>query len=193
MSYSKQTWINNVSSINETKMNHIEEGIYNNSILVEKANEDISIFQHVIGIEKYDNTATYSVDDYCIYNNVLYRCLTAISVPEDFDSSKWLLQYNLVERIEYLGNKIKTASFNISVTPSITRGSVGYGEINLNISSLSASKILGISFHNSSNFMLWGTTTDISINPSSLNIYGYRLAGPYSEFPISAQIQIIYE
>ena len=35
MSYEKQTWTNNVSSIDETKMNHIEDGIYDNSIDLE--------------------------------------------------------------------------------------------------------------------------------------------------------------
>ena len=35
MSYSKQTWTNNVSSIDEDKMNHIEDGIEENSIEIE--------------------------------------------------------------------------------------------------------------------------------------------------------------
>lgn len=40
--------------------------------------------------EEYDpEKGTYAVDDYCIYENVLYKCLTAISEPEDFDSTKW--------------------------------------------------------------------------------------------------------
>ena len=37
----------------------------------------------------YDNTATYAVGDYCIYNNVLYRCKTAITTAESFDAAKW--------------------------------------------------------------------------------------------------------
>lgn len=32
MSYSKQTWINNESVANESRMNHIEDGIYQNSV-----------------------------------------------------------------------------------------------------------------------------------------------------------------
>ena len=32
MSYEKQTWTNNVSTVDETKMNHIEGGIYGNSV-----------------------------------------------------------------------------------------------------------------------------------------------------------------
>lgn len=41
----------------------------------------------------YDDTSTYSVGDYSIYDDgngaVLYKCNTAISTPEDFDDSKW--------------------------------------------------------------------------------------------------------
>lgn len=39
--------------------------------------------------DAYDNTATYAVGDYCIYNDTLYRCTTAISTPEDFNPAHW--------------------------------------------------------------------------------------------------------
>ena len=39
--------------------------------------------------DQYDATATYTVDDYCIYNGNMYKCNTAISTPEAFDSNKW--------------------------------------------------------------------------------------------------------
>ncbi len=35
MSYEKQEWTNNISTVDETKMNHIEDGIYDNSIDIE--------------------------------------------------------------------------------------------------------------------------------------------------------------
>ena len=38
---------------------------------------------------EYDNTATYDVGDYATYNGVLYVCNTAITVAENFDSTKW--------------------------------------------------------------------------------------------------------
>lgn len=37
----------------------------------------------------YDSTATYAVGDYCIYNNELYRCTTAITTAEAWNSSHW--------------------------------------------------------------------------------------------------------
>ena len=37
----------------------------------------------------YSNQATYAVGDFVIYQTVLYKCTTAVSVPEDFDPTKW--------------------------------------------------------------------------------------------------------
>lgn len=39
--------------------------------------------------EQYDNTQTYSIGDYCINDNQLYKCIVDVSTPEDFDQSKW--------------------------------------------------------------------------------------------------------
>ena len=39
--------------------------------------------------DAYDDTATYAVGDLCIYENVLYRCVTAVTAAEAFDSAKW--------------------------------------------------------------------------------------------------------
>lgn len=41
------------------------------------------------GLSPYYNSQTYSVGDYVYYSNNIYVCNTAISTPEDFDSSKW--------------------------------------------------------------------------------------------------------
>lgn len=37
----------------------------------------------------YDATSTYNVGDFVIYNNILYRCITNIAVPESFDGAHW--------------------------------------------------------------------------------------------------------
>lgn len=37
----------------------------------------------------YDSAQTYDVDDYAIYQNTLYKCVTAITVGEAFDPAKW--------------------------------------------------------------------------------------------------------
>ena len=41
------------------------------------------------GYDEYDETQTYAVGDYAIYNNVVYECTTAVSTAEPFDSTKW--------------------------------------------------------------------------------------------------------
>lgn len=55
--------------------------------------------------DAYDNTATYNLDDAVIYNNTLYRCTTAVTTAEDFDSNKWTAT-NLVSYIRYLISNI---------------------------------------------------------------------------------------
>ena len=42
MSYSKQEWVNNVSYIDKDKLDHIEDGIYQNSIDIESIEETLS-------------------------------------------------------------------------------------------------------------------------------------------------------
>lgn len=39
--------------------------------------------------EQYDSTATYAVGDYVLYDNILYKCITAVSTAESFDNTKW--------------------------------------------------------------------------------------------------------
>lgn len=39
--------------------------------------------------DEYDSTKTYAKGDYCIYNNTLYKCKTAISTPEEWNASHW--------------------------------------------------------------------------------------------------------
>lgn len=39
--------------------------------------------------DPYDSTSTYAVGDYCIYGTLLYKCITAVSTAEAFDSTKW--------------------------------------------------------------------------------------------------------
>ena len=39
--------------------------------------------------DQYSNLITYEVGDFVIYKTVLYKCVTAVTVPEDFDPTKW--------------------------------------------------------------------------------------------------------
>jgi len=44
--------------------------------------------QSIIAAE-YDSTATYALGDYCVYENLLYRCTTAITTAESWTSGHW--------------------------------------------------------------------------------------------------------
>ena len=76
--YSKTVWQDLPSTqtpITAGRLNNMENGIEENDT--------------AIGKEWYSSVSTYAVGDYCIYNNILYRCKTAITTAESFNSSKW--------------------------------------------------------------------------------------------------------
>ena len=52
-------------------------------------NADGVNFAKAISSDAYDNSKLYAVGDYCIYDNKLYRCITAIESAESFNIAKW--------------------------------------------------------------------------------------------------------
>ena len=53
-----------------------------------KKNADSAQQSKDIVSDEYSATNTYAVGDYCIRENVLYKCKTAITTGEAFDSNK---------------------------------------------------------------------------------------------------------
>ena len=51
--------------------------------------------------DDYDATATYDVGDFCIYNNLLYECITEITTAEAWNSAHWT-QANVSKEISGL-------------------------------------------------------------------------------------------
>lgn len=43
--------------------------------------------------EEYDDTATYTVNDYCVHEGLLYKCITAISTAESWTPAHWSRVY----------------------------------------------------------------------------------------------------
>lgn len=41
--------------------------------------------------EGYSNLKTYKIGDYCIYNDLLYKCIVAVTTPQSFDDNKWVV------------------------------------------------------------------------------------------------------
>lgn len=54
-----------------------------------KAAGEIVLSQLDIDAQPYSTSATYSVGDYCLQNNKLYRCTTAITSGESWNSAHW--------------------------------------------------------------------------------------------------------
>ena len=44
----------------------------------------------ILWIDEYNNTLTYNINDYCLYNNTIYKCITTIEIAEDFTSEHWI-------------------------------------------------------------------------------------------------------
>ncbi len=51
--------------------------------------QPVSMSNNIIA-NYYDNTSTYKVNDFVIYDNTLYKCITAVDTAEDFDGEKWV-------------------------------------------------------------------------------------------------------
>ena len=87
MAYTKTNWNDNTAPyINATNLNKIENGIKNNDTAIGNLSGEI---EDVLGYDEYSNSSTYAVGDYCIYNNKLYVCNTAIATAEEFNSTHW--------------------------------------------------------------------------------------------------------
>ena len=73
---------------------------------------------------EYSSSSTYAVGDYVYYNDLIYKCNTAISTPEDFDNTKWTQKsYN-----EYLDENLGTSKQDIiqySTMPTASISNVG--------------------------------------------------------------------
>lgn len=55
---------------------------------------------------EYDDTATYNVNDYCVNNNILYRCTTAITTAESFNPAHWTATNITADLITLMNNKV---------------------------------------------------------------------------------------
>lgn len=101
----------------------------------------------------YDSTATYAVDDVVTYNGVLYKCTTAITTAEAFDSSKW----TAITITDYMGSSTVNYSTTEHIVGTWIDGSLVY-EITVNIGSLST----GINYINVSQIANMDKVIDLS-------------------------------
>ena len=73
--------------------------------------------------DEYSSSQTYSVGDVVIYNDVLYKCTTAVTTAESFDSNKWTSQ--TVEDLISAKQNILTAGNNITIVGDTISASGG--------------------------------------------------------------------
>lgn len=67
----------------------------------------------------YSPSATYAVGDYCTYQNVLYKCTTAISTPEAWNSAHWTAS-KLASDLNTLGNAVNSKATGEIITAGVT-------------------------------------------------------------------------
>ena len=87
MSYEPTNWVNGETPINADNLNKIEQELVN--LGKKLADVDIDYSQTDLISDKYSYSKTYAVGDYCIQDDILYKCITAVGTAEEFDSSKW--------------------------------------------------------------------------------------------------------
>ena len=76
MAYVKTTWATG-DVVTAVKMNNMESGI-----------EDANVLGSNIAAE-YDASGDYAIGDYCIHDNVLYKCTTGITGGEAWNADHW--------------------------------------------------------------------------------------------------------
>ena len=81
--------------------------------------DGVNILSVLLGAEPYVNTRTYAVGEYCIYEKQLYKCTTAVTSAEDFDSEKWTLT-NVKTELTELNSSKATIKFG-AWTPTFGR------------------------------------------------------------------------
>ena len=87
-----------------------------------------------IGADKYSTTASYTVGQYCIYNNTLYRCVSPTSGA--WDSSKWVAT-TITSLIESKANSSETyTKSQVDNALSAKEDSLSKGTGNLNANNL---------------------------------------------------------
>lgn len=85
----------------------------------------------IIIADNYNNTQTYVVGDYVIYSKKLYKCITAIDAPEEFDSEKWL-EVQLAEEVKGVTEAVADKADTDSVYTKTETNTLLGGKMNKN-------------------------------------------------------------
>ena len=89
----------------------------NDYFSIDHANQNTQALDIVGKPDEYKNTKTYAVGDLCIYDNVLYKCITAVETAESFDVSKWEptnVLSEIAEQNKNFGGLTSSGSINVT-------------------------------------------------------------------------------
>lgn len=106
--------LNSATELNNEDIFVVNQEEETKSVTKEIAFSDINEkLEQVLGVEQYDNSSTYNVGEYCIYENLLYVCTTEIETPEDFNSNHWEEQ-SVLEKTDNIKNNLNTIQTNVN-------------------------------------------------------------------------------
>lgn len=137
-----------------------------------KAEADVRYGPSTLVSDVYSNQKTYVVGDYCIYNNVVYKCITPITTSEEFTVAKWektsiskeLNQLNKsVEKAittDNIGSQsVKSATTSVTATSATSATKANY------LVDITSKSNMGFSYKaNTKPSYLWGNRGDKSVN-----------------------------
>ena len=81
----------NLLDLFSNKENVLDKLSVDNGTLLFDGKEISTSTGESVTFNEYDNASIYSIDDYVIYNNKLYKCIVDVNTPEDFEEDKWKL------------------------------------------------------------------------------------------------------
>ena len=131
---------------------------------IETAIEDSK--KTIIVTDAYSSSSTYAVGDYCIYGNTLYKCTTAITTAENWNSAHWTATTIATE----LNNSKKTIN---ELENKATKYVQLYGEI--------SSKDIFILSDNVNNY------DEIHVFATA-NLWGHRVTGTIFKHNLSSDM-----
>ena len=77
----------------------------------------------------YNTNKTYTVGEYCIYNNKMYKCITSVDTPGSFNPNSWLETTNSDE-LSGLTSSLANSFKIINTAPiNVTTNQNGYASI----------------------------------------------------------------
>lgn len=120
----------------------------------------------------YSNASTYDVGDVVVYNNRMYICDVAVTVPESFDLAKWTYYRvsntaDAVENVTSAENALETLVGSTDIS-AIGDGTVtgAIDTINTNLSKYTDSSILTFNVSNYAGNV--NLASDINISPNRI-------------------------